>query len=396
MPRNLITEIDRTGSVGEIIASNTVFVPIETKEKTEPILCKTLKELEDNFEDKLLEDAAVLEYELNLGYKLAKHLIRLGLPVLVQGFTDALTANDWEALEDKNNYDIRFLTTGAFEGSSADDIDEKMVECAKNRGDCTALVGFNETYTDGEVVFSYEVTNILALLQDSDLTKDNIDIGGYAAAFTPFFYTADSDFTSDPETEVLIPAPFGYLFAYARSIRNNPEWFAVAGFERGVIPELTRVKHKFSTAEVNALQNRADDSSDNDGRGVNAIAYIRPAGFIIYGNRTLKKNEGELTATSFINVRNMVSLVKKVAFEAANRFTFEQNSDILWVNYKSYIEPTLDRITHGNGALGYSINKLKTTARAKMQAEIIIQPIEAVEDIELAVIMTDANTVVSE
>ena len=385
MPRSLITEIDRTGSVGEIIASNTVFVPIETTAKTEPILCKTVKELEANFEKKL-KDAAELEYELNLGYKLAKHLIRIGLPVLVQGFIAAIDEDDWGALEDKNNYDIRFLTTGAF---ASLDVDTNMVECAKNRGDCTALVGFNET----EAVFSYEVTSILGILGASALDRD---MGGYAAAFTPFFYTEDSDFTSDLKPEILLPAPFGYLFAYARSIRNNPEWFAVAGFERGVIPELTRVKHKFSTADVNALQNRADDPSDNIGRGVNAIAYIRPAGFIIYGNRTLKDNEGGLTATSFINVRNMVSLVKKVAFEAANRFTFEQNSDILWVNYKSYIEPTLDRITHGNGALGYSINKIKTTARAKLQAEIIIQPIEAVEDIELAVIMTDANTVVSE
>lgn len=503
MPKNIIEQRDETSSVLDIVASNTVFIPIQTTIAVEPVLCFTEAQLSAAFESYLITDTnANIEYSLGLGYALAKHLIASGLTVLAQGVTSAgdtqlgaptlaitdttmltmtpavdpavapdtyhisfvgwdsvagivypgstitihsatydlaelinkkgtfivsvtaatngyvtsevetaqltLAENvaqgdidnaidynlnaaklpmatitpviDWTALKDKNLYDIRFLTTGALKVGVSQD----MITCAKDRGDCTALVNFDESGS-----FNYSVAAIQGLIA-------SVDNGEFAAAFTPAFYTTNADFTDDDE--VLIPAAFGYLFAYARAIKNNPEWFAVAGFDRGIIPELSRVKHKFSSAEVNLLQRRKDGDDDNVGKAINAIAYIRPAGFVIYGNRTLKENTAAkgLTATSFLNVRNMISVVSKVAFEAANRFTFDQNSETLWINYKSYVEPTLARITHSDGAYGYSINKIKTNKKATLKAEIIIQPIEAVEDIELTIVMTDSATVVAE
>jgi len=505
MPKNIINEFDRTGTMVEVEISNTVFIPIHTSVAIPPELCETVTELKDKFEASLT-DSNSLEYSANLGYNLCEHLIKSGLKVLVQGVTStgseqlvaptvsitdntmtitqdpvdpetypdtyyvtfsgwdaedhipygpetftlrsdvcnlneyinkkgsyyvsvvaakngfanstasvavastlladvsaenialAIQANaeetklpvesttaavDWTALEDRNLYDIRFLTCGALKV----DISQDMIDCAKNRGDCTALVNFNEAaFTDVD----YVVADFKALVA-------TIVNGEYAAAFTPAFYTKHVDFTDDEK--VLIPASFAHLFAYARSIKSNPEWFATAGFDRGIIPELFELKHTFSTAEVNALQCRTDsDETDNVGIAINATAYVRPAGNILYGNRTLKNADAikKLTATSFLNVRNMLSLVKKVAYEAANKFAFEQNSEVLWVNYKSYIEPTLEKIVHGNGALGYSMSRIKTDVKAKLQAEILIQPIEAVEDIEVAVIMTETGTTVNE
>ena len=381
MPKNIIEQRDETGSVLDIVASNTVFIPIETVEAVEPILVKSVAELDKAFITDNLVTGSELEYSDKLGYNLAKHLLKNGITVLAQGVTAALTDVQWKALADKNLYDIRFLTNGAMK----DGVVQDMIDCAAARGDCTALVNFDES----DKAFDYTIATIQGL-------TTSVTNGEFAAAFTPAFYTLNSDFTAN--AEVLIPAAFGYLFAYARSIKNNPEWFAVAGFDRGIIPELSRVKHKFSSAEVNLLQCRADDSKDNVGIAINAIAYIRPAGFVIYGNRTLKNNTADkgLTATSFLNVRNMVSVVSKVAFEAGNKFTFDQNSETLWVNYKSYVEPTLARITHSDGAYGYSINKIKTNKKATLKAEIIIQPIEAVEDIELTIVMTNSATVVAE
>lgn len=381
MPKNIIEQRDETGSVLDIVASNTVFIPIETVAAVEPILVKNVAELDEAFLTANLVTDTELEYSDKLGYNLAKHLLKNGITVLAQGVTAALTNAQWKALADKNLYDIRFLTNGAIKATA---VVQDMINCAAERGDCTALVNFDESET-----FDYTIATIQGL-------TTSVANGEFAAAFTPAFYTLNSDFT--PDAEVLIPAAFGYLFAYARSIKNNPEWFAVAGFDRGIIPELSRVKHKFSSAEVNLLQRRADDGTDNVGIAINAIAYIRPAGFVIYGNRTLKQNTADkgLTATSFLNVRNMVSVVSKVAFEAGNKFTFDQNSETLWVNYKSYVEPTLARITHSDGAYGYSINKIKTNKKATLKAEIIIQPIEAVEDIELTIVMTNSAIVVAE
>lgn len=382
MPKNIIKQRDETSSVLDIVPSNTVFIPIETVAAVDPILVRNVAELDTAFLTANLATVATLEYSVKLGYNLAKHLLKNGITVLAQGVTVALTDAQWEALADKNLYDIRFLTNGAMK---ADAVVQKMIDCAAARGDCTALVDFDES----DKTFNYDVAEIKKIIK-------TVANGEFAAAFTPAFYTTNADFTDN--NEVLIPAAFGYLFAYARAIKNNPEWFAVAGFDRGVIPELSRVKHKFSSAEVNLLQCRADDATDNVGKAINAIAYIRPAGFVIYGNRTLKEGTAVkgLTATSFLNVRNMVSVVSKVAFEAGNMFTFDQNTETLWINYKSYVEPTLAKITHSDGAYGYSINKIKTNKKATLKAEIIIQPVEAVEDIELTIVMTNSATVVAE
>ena len=384
MPKNTIIQQDNTGSALDIVASNTVFIPIETIEAVEPTLCNTIAELDAAFTSVNIPLSTTLEYSVGLGYKLAKHLLKIGLTVLAQGVTTAVTEAQWTTLQDKNLYNIRFLTNGAIKSTA---IVQDMIDCAAVRGDCTAIVDFDESASG----FDYTIATIQDLV---DVVTD----GAHAAAFTPAFYSANSDFTADPDSDVLIPAELGYIFAYANSIKSNPEWFAVAGFERGIIPELSRVKHKYTTAEVNTLQRRTNDEEDNVGIAINAISYVRPAGFVIYGNRTLKNNDAVkgLTATSFLNVRNMISVVSKVSYEAANRVTFEQNTETLWVNYKSYIEPTLDRITHSDGAFGYSINKIKTNKKATLKAEIIIQPVEAVEDIELTIVMTDTSTVVAE
>lgn len=198
-----------------------------------------------------------------------------------------------------------------------------------------------------------------------------------------------------------IPAAFGYLFAYANSIKNNPEWYAIAGFQRGVIPELETVMYELSAAEMDALQCRAEELDgsapieDNTGIAINPIAYVRPAGYIIYGNRTLKDNTYPIktTATSFLNVRNLASAIKKQLYNAARTYTFEPNNELLWIKFQSYVTPLLDQMQAGNGILGYKFTKLVTPAKARLKCRLTIIPVEAVEDFDIEVALTDSLTV---
>ena len=45
----------------------------------------------------------------------------------------------------------------------------------------------------------------------------------------------------------------------------------------------------------------------------------------------------------------------------AKTLTFEQNSDLLWIHFKSKIIQTLDQMVSGSGISGYEIKKQKTT-----------------------------------
>ena len=72
MPKNIIEQRDETGSVLDIVASNTVFIPIETAAAVEPILVKSVAELDAAFLTANLVTDTELEYSDKLGYNLAK------------------------------------------------------------------------------------------------------------------------------------------------------------------------------------------------------------------------------------------------------------------------------------------------------------------------------------
>ena len=293
----------------------------------------------------------------------------------VAGGYIAITDQDWDALSDKALYDLRFLTTGAYPQGYAN-----MIACATKRGDCVALLDHSSDLRDVS-----DIRNILS----SEPSK-------YAAAFTPWFTSNVEDFGDE-----LIPPSFGYLFAYARSIQNNPDWYAIAGTFRGNIPELKDVAKEYTTAEIEMLQGRAatkevelDEEGDNVGIAINPIAYVRGFGYLLWGNRTLVANAGYTTATSFLNVRNLCSDIKKTLYAAARRYTFEQNSNTLWLNFKHQIQPLLDRMVSGNGIASYTFEQLPTTAKARLKARITITPIEGVEDFELELYLEDSLEVV--
>lgn len=396
MPKIKITEIDSSSTGLSVAADNVVYIPgpallgeepaVAGEEATAPVLYMTAAELDAG--------AATNKYDTTaLSFKLAKYLIdTYGFYVLYEGLANGATtvpASCWTALQDRGSYSIRFLTTGQYGGAPAGvdaenkptgGIDAAMVTCAKKRGDCIALYDHPENTATVEAVRGYF----------AGITAN----GEYAAGFTPWFETSVAAFGKG----VAIPASFGYLFAYGRTIQNYPEWYAVAGPSRGLISEISAPTIKYSESDCEILQSRSasgevalDAEGDNASFAINPIAPIRPFGYIIWGNRTLltPTNAG-LKATSFLNIRNMICTIKKVMFQAARRFTFDQNNDMLWINFSSAIIPTLENMKSGEGLLGYKFRRVATSKKARLKANLVIVPIEAVEDFEINLELTDS------
>lgn len=453
MPKIKITERDLTGVIQPSQISNTVFVPIKDEGVAESEvtfrLCNSVAEL-----NSYMTTVQVQNYESNLGYKLCKHLINIGLTVLAS-VVSSVADIDWENLKDKSLYDVRFITLGDMVDTTGSGMSAALA-CAAYRGDCTALfslpLAFNSAAGDGtsgsggsaqaiseedDEVISAPATQPVSTVESikTFFTAANSAVNEYAACFAPNFTSLNSDLAiktldinksvKDPNYDSLvsegvtdvnklyyravyeakaqeIPAAFGYLFAYANAIKNNPEWYAIAGFQRGIIPELYDVCYELSTAEMNKLQCREkelydlDDPEDNVGCAINPIANIRPAGYIIYGNRTYRYNDAakKTVALSFLNVRNMVSAIKKKLYDASRKFTFEPNNELLWVKFKNYVTPLLEQMQAGNGILAYDFIKLETTAKARLKCRLVIIPVEAVEDFEIEITLTDDLAVI--
>ena len=264
------------------------------------------------------------------------------------------------------------------------------------RGDCIALI---DHINDENIA----LTGKYSMYEKICGFAANLDGAENCAAFTPWVNVFFTQYVADNKKAISMPPSFAYLTALAKSLRTNASWLAVAGATRGQIPNLDTDKplaiNKVLTNSIaESYQNKGTEVGLTYGVSINAITNIKPFGYRIWGNRTLKNNIGEgLTATSFLNTKTMVCDVKKVVWDACRKYMFEQNNDVLWLNFKSYIEPTLDQMKTGAGLSGYKIIKepISANEKAKLKATIKLYPLYAVEDFEVTVQMLDDEIAVS-
>jgi hypothetical protein len=281
-------------------------------------------------------------------------------------------------------YEVETVTEAP---ASSNIIAESMRTLASTRGDCVALID----HPDDE-----EMTLVGTGSYHEELISFGTSPGSqYCAAFTPWINISYDD---GIDGLMSMPPSFAYLSALSYSIKTNASWLAVAGAARGQIPALNTTKpFNISGKITNSIAEGVYQK--RGGVSINAITNIKPFGNRIWGNRTLKDNsatgEDNLTATSFLNIRNMISDVKKVVYNACKKYTFEQNNDILWINFKAYIEPTLNQMKTGAGLSGYKIIRNTTTEKAKLYATIKLYPLYAVEDFTIEVQMLDDEITVS-
>lgn len=440
MPSITINEIDNTKGGGSAVSREVVYIPgFATKGPVGvPTLCKNVGEFEDIFGEGPFKFTEAEKYpaefpavytdkeivsamSFDKSYLMAKQLLSLGLYVLyecvgdadnkavttVDGFYRALVGPETEIKEtiddeevtkivyndtvfnkllDKGEYSFKYLTSGGYPTLeySENFLAINMGDVAYNRGDCIALI---DHIDDPDRAFTGD-TSVYDVAKE--FSKTLID-ASYSALYTPWANVILS--ATEQKKEISMPGSYCYLAALAKSLKTNAAWIAIAGAARGQVPGLSDL----NTTRVltNSIAN--DKYQSRSDVAINPITNIKPFGYRIWGNRTLKDSsvEQNVVATSFVNIRNLVSDVKKVVWDACRRFTFEQNNDVLWVNFKAAIEPTLDQMKTGAGISGYKIIKQTTNEKAKLAAVIKLYPIFAVEDFEITVTMEDEEISVS-
>lgn len=342
----------------------------------------------------------VEDFVANAKYRRVKDDITI--KTMYTAFERIFDSGSKTGLMDKGNYSFKYLTSGGYPVYEYNDgaIVTKMLAIAENRGDCVALIDHTDN-EDREQNISYEDSLYRTVAEDT-AWKAN---GEFAAMFTPWAgytrATGEYDMTGNALTPVTVrlPASFAYLMALADSIKTNANWLAIAGSARGTVINLAL--GGMTTVIPNGV---ADEMQPRDGVSINPITNINPYGNIIWGNRTLKNNadNGDLTASSFLNLRNLVSDIKKQAYKAARKLTFEQNNDTLWLSFKALMNPTLDRMVSGYGISGYKMvqdaDKMRALGnpKATMCVKIIITPVEPVEDFYVSIILKDDDVSVVE
>lgn len=70
--------------------------------------------------------------------------------------------------------------------------------------------------------------------------------------------------------------------------------------------------------------------------------------------------------------------------------TFSPNDELLWIDFKDLIRPTLENMKADRGIKDYDIKRITVSEKALMKAKIRIIPIEPVEDFNIGVYLEDS------
>lgn len=442
MPSIRIGEFDNTASFPVLSDTDVVYVvgfatidegefdPDTIVNPFTPTLCKTIEEFEAYFGRKPAKFATAQNYQgfatnavpvgvpmyeqgaEDKSYICAKELIARGIPVVyervnaldatanISDLYDAMAgtgANDvFENLKDKGEYTVKYITSGGYptfeyygvtEGGG-NIIVNKMLSCASHRGDCTALI--DATDNPDRVLVASNTTSVYYNATNTSSAYKISTNGDYGAICNPTWVSVTCDINGTSE---IMPPSYCYLTALAKSMQDgNPNFLSIAGVSRGFIPN-------FISLHTNkVLTNAIAESYENDiGICINAITNIKPYGYCFWGNRTLLNNAiaGDKTAFSFLNIRNLVSDIKKIVYTTAKRYMFEQNNDVLQVNFQNAVEPTLKAMKAGNGIKNYSFKFNKTSDKTKLSVTIKIVPVYAVEDFDISIVMENEEVTVA-
>lgn len=351
-------------------------------------------------------------------YIIAKELLTLGCSILYEAFpiaqTEANTVKDMygsffntdktgelDKLEDLNTYNVKLITLGGYPALGNVDsttnptkwnsttLTEQLLTLACTRNEAIAILD----YEKGQITTPAQLHTVVQTLPTLDIATGPAghfeDAKSYGAMFTPncVFNTSYVLGNRTGLEKVELPASAAYLISFAKSVQSNPNFYAIAGATRGAIPFLS---DEYPVVDMSINGKQAEDLTPDDGVSVNPITRVNPYGYCIWGNRTLRNNSGELVASSFLNTRLLMCDIKKIMRNVALKLNFEIKSDILWLNFRSQVEPQLDKIIANNGIERYKLTQISTTERGKMKIKLTVWCLYAVEKWDMEVELTDS------
>lgn len=374
MPKIRIREIDKTNNQGLASNDNVIFLVDSKCAESDTQKISLIKDESDSIITGLDNENFI------------KKVIELGGKVLVAKRYS--TAKDY--LKDRNQFDVKFLLAKQGESSTTDKATtsdlSNAIEIAKYRRDC-AVVYTKAVSTDGTLKYEDEEKNLLNKIDTSDPNNDFQDVENIPGKYVLSFYAKNLKVDNEE-----IDAGKAYILAYLNSIKTNPEWLAIAGSKRGLIPgDKDKITVGFmSESDIDGMQ---PDGKTEGEAAINPIVEMNPWGVRIWGNRTAYVSQADdkgLTASSFANIRILLCDLKKRLYKAARKYQFEQNSDVLWVNFQAEVNSLLEEMVHSYGIAGYRWFREETKDRAKIAARLQIIPVEAVEDFDLTIELTDS------
>lgn len=206
---------------------------------------------------------------------------------------------------------------------------------------------------------------------------DQLDTLGYDSNYSATYWPWIQIRDVDNATQIYIPPTGEVVRNIALTDNVSYPWFAVAGYNRGIVNSIKAAK-KLTLDERDSLyKNR-----------VNPIATFSDTGTIIWGNKTLQVRESALDR---INVRRLLLRARKLISAVAVRLLFEQNDDQVRQEFLRLVNPILEAIKKERGLYDFRVsvsNAPEDIDANTLRGKIYVKPTRSLEFIDLEFVIT--------
>tara|TARA_R110000737_G_scaffold7175_7_gene21689 strand:+ start:5202 stop:7007 length:1806 start_codon:yes stop_codon:yes gene_type:complete len=270
-----------------------------------------------------------------------------------------------QLFRDPEKIDINLLfaqaaTATSDQGTIADEI-QAICEARK---DCIGFISPNTGVTAGatsvKTFFDAEVSSSSYLVLDS----------------SPLYV-----YNRYADENVYIPACGHMAGLCARTDDTNDPWFSPAGFNRGQLLGVTKVKYNPKQADRDLLYKAR----------VNPIVSFPGEGIVLFGDKTAQT---KASAFDRINVRRLFIVLEKAISTAAKYQLFELNDEFTRAMFRNMVEPFLRDVKGRRGITDFLVvcDETNNTAQVidtnRFVADIYIKPARSINFITLNFIAT--------
>jgi len=167
----------------------------------------------------------------------------------------------------------------------------------------------------------------------------------------------------------------------------SEEWFAPAGFTRGLLGKPTELEIDLTQGDRDALY--------SGGNAINPIVKFPQRGIAIFGQRTTQRAP---TALDRVNIRRLLLAIRRTILAGTQRYVFEPNDELTWEKVRETLNPFLDNIRTRRGITQFKVICDETTNtplrvdRNELWCKVLIKPTKTAEVIVFELNITNQST----
>ena len=264
---------------------------------------------------------------------------------------------------------------------SAEDVDVSILLGGDNNGTVIEHIVGNicESRKDCILVFSPERADVVGNssfsgkeVEDIVAFRDTITSTSYAVMDSGFKYQYDK--FNDVQRYVPANGDTAGLMVRTDSIRDP--WYSPAGFNRGIMKNVTRLAFNPNRAERDILYKN----------GINPVVTFPGQGTVLFGDKTLLAKP---SAFDRINVRRLFIVLEKAISTAAKFTLFEFNDSFTRSQFVNLVDPFLRDVQARRGIQDFRVvcdetnNTPEVIDRNEFVGDIFIKPNRAINFIQL-------------